>query len=60
MNCFGEFWGEAVSAANSETIAIAFTGGGENVARRDGDPKPVECFYGHLERIEIFLKFDPE
>jgi len=57
---FGETWGEGVPATDSETIAVAFTGRGENVAGSDGDPKPVKCVRGQFERIEVFFKFDPQ
>ena len=60
MNRFGEFFGEGVPAAHPETVAVPFTGGGENVPRGDCYPKPVECFSGHFERVEIFFEFDPQ
>jgi hypothetical protein len=48
-----------VPAAHSETVAVPFTGGGENVSRGDGYAKPVKCLSGKFERIEIFFEFDP-
>ena len=46
-------------AAHSETVAVPFTGGGENVSRSDCYPKSVERLCGKFERIEIFFEFDP-
>jgi hypothetical protein len=48
-----------VPAAHSETVAVPFTGGGENVSRGDCYPKPVEGLSRKFERIEIFFEFDP-